>query len=127
MELLAHDGPRYVGAMLAWVHQAVAAEHEFLESLFGVQADGRMPGAIRSSTSKARTSEEEETQKWIRELMDAALGALVTPLKSRIGQTARAQESALVSYRLAGLVRFYALTMGRTLGKQASLVTALQE
>ena len=34
IELHAHDPLRYVGDMLAWVHQAIAAEHEFLESLF---------------------------------------------------------------------------------------------
>jgi hypothetical protein len=115
--------------MLAWVHQAVAAEHEFLESLFEAPEEQRMPGAVRSFAEfGANTSKEQkDTRGWIRELMDAALGALVPPLKSRIGQTARAQESALVSYRLAGLIRFYALTMRRTLGKQATLVTALQE
>ena len=30
----AHDPLRYIGDMLAWVHQAVAGEKEFLESLF---------------------------------------------------------------------------------------------
>ena len=32
IELHAHDPLRYVGDMLAWVHQAIAAEREFLES-----------------------------------------------------------------------------------------------
>ena len=30
IELHAHDPMRYVGDMLAWVHQAIAAEREFL-------------------------------------------------------------------------------------------------
>ncbi|KAK7693935.1 hypothetical protein QCA50_003509 [Cerrena zonata] len=45
IELHAHDPMRYVGDMLAWVHQAIAAEREFLESLFGVKGDRRMVGA----------------------------------------------------------------------------------
>lgn len=34
IEIHSHDPLRYVGDMLAWVHQAVAGEKEFLESLF---------------------------------------------------------------------------------------------
>ena len=41
-ELHAHDPIRYVGDMLAWVHQAIAAECDFLESLFGLKGQTRM-------------------------------------------------------------------------------------
>lgn len=34
IELQAHDSLRYVGDMLAWIHQAAASEKEMLESLF---------------------------------------------------------------------------------------------
>jgi hypothetical protein len=34
IELQAHDSLRYIGDMLAWVHQACAGEKEMLESLF---------------------------------------------------------------------------------------------
>lgn len=71
---------RYVGDMLAWVHQVIAAEREFLESLFGVTGDGRMVGSVRTF----RVSEEEE---WIKELMDSAVGKLCVPLK--VGETTK--------------------------------------
>lgn len=74
IELHAHDPLRYVGDMLAWVHQTIAAEREFLESLFGVRTDGRMVGSVRTFKDSA----EEE---WMSELMDAAVGKLCTPLK----------------------------------------------
>ena len=61
--------------MLAWVHQSIAAEREFLESLFGLKSDGRMVGSIRKFDS---TDEEED---WIRELMDLTFGKLCIPLK----------------------------------------------
>jgi hypothetical protein len=77
IELHAHDPLRYVGDMLAWVHQAIAAERELLESLFGITGDGRMVGSVRVFDTK---SEEEE---WIRELMDACVSKLCTPLKVR--------------------------------------------
>lgn len=61
--------------MLAWVHQAIAAERELLESLFGVTNGERMVGSVRVFDGR---SEEEE---WIRELMDLCVEKLCVPLK----------------------------------------------
>lgn len=66
---------RYVGDMLAWVHQAIAAEQEFLESLFNLKVIQRMVGSVR----KFGTGGEEE--EWIQELLDLAVGKLCVPLK----------------------------------------------
>ena len=35
MDLHVNDSIRYVGDMLAWMHQAIASEEEFLEAVFG--------------------------------------------------------------------------------------------
>lgn len=35
IEMNAHDPRRYLGDMLAWLHQALASERELLISLFG--------------------------------------------------------------------------------------------
>lgn len=69
---------RYVGDMLAWVHQGIAAEQEFLEGLFDMKSVNRMVGSVRKFGSG---SEEEE---WIQELLDLAVGKLCVPLKVRI-------------------------------------------
>jgi hypothetical protein len=37
IELQAHDPIRYIGDMLAWIHQAAASEREILEGLFDVE------------------------------------------------------------------------------------------
>ncbi|KAF7306576.1 E3 ubiquitin-protein ligase PEP5 [Mycena indigotica] len=121
IELHAHDPLRYVGDMLAWVHQAIAAEREFLESLFDLQSDGRMVGSVRVFAGK---SEEEE---WIKELMDHAVGKLCVPLKVRVQQTVRSQESSIISYKIANLLQFYLLTMRRTIGEAALMSTTLSE
>lgn len=76
IELHAHDPIRYVGDMLAWVHQSIAAEQEFLESLFDLRAAKRMVGSVR----KFGSGEEEE---WIQELLDLVVGKLCIPLKVR--------------------------------------------
>jgi conserved oligomeric Golgi complex subunit 6 len=59
--------------MLAWVHQVVAAEREFVESLFGANAR-RMVGAVRNFG-------ETEEEDWMRELMDGSVAKLCGPLK----------------------------------------------
>lgn len=46
IELHAHDPIRYIGDMLAWLHQAMAGEREFLESLFGTRGEDEV-GARR--------------------------------------------------------------------------------
>ena len=74
IEIHAHDPLRYVGDMLAWVHQSIAGEREFLESLFGVKGERRMVGSVR----QFKDSEEEV---WIQELMDKAFERLRYPLK----------------------------------------------
>jgi hypothetical protein len=66
---------RYVGDMLAWVHQSIAAEQEFLESLFDLKSAKRMVGSVRQFGDGG---EEEE---WIQELLDLAVGKLCVPLK----------------------------------------------
>jgi hypothetical protein len=129
--------------MLAWVHQAIAAEREFLESLFGLKNDRRMVGSVRVQGA----SEEEE---WIRELMDLAVGKLCVPLKVceisilrkclliayisphayvqvRVQQTVRSQGSSITSYKIANLLQFYTMTMRRTIGETALLSTTLEE
>ncbi|GLB45160.1 putative conserved oligomeric complex COG6 [Lyophyllum shimeji] len=121
IELHAHDPLRYVGDMLAWVHQAMAAERELLEALFDKASDGRMVGSVRVFDGK---SEEEE---WIRELMDLCVGKLCVPLKVRVQQTVRSQESSIVSYKIANLLQFYMLTMRRTIGADAFLSKTLLE
>ena len=64
--------------MLAWVHQGIAAEYEFLESLFGLggTAHGRMVG-------EARTFGGSEEEGWVGELLDEVVGKLCVPLKVR--------------------------------------------
>ena len=80
IEIHAHDPLRYVGDMLAWVHQGIAGEREFLDGLFNVKGDGRMVGSVRVFGD----SQEEE---WIRGLMDKAFEKLRTPLKVRWSDT----------------------------------------
>jgi hypothetical protein len=120
IEIHAHDPTRYVGDMLAWVHQATASEHELLDSLFGVRAH-RMVGEARRT---ARRSEDEQR---VAEILNKNLEGLGRPLKLRIEQTIKSQEGIIMTYRIVNLVQFYLVTMRKTIGPDATLCKALQE
>lgn len=119
IEIHAHDPTRYVGDMLAWVHQATASEHELLESLFGVRAT-RMVGAERDAAST-------DADRRVAEALDRDLEGLGRPLKLRIEQTIKSQEGIIMNYRIVNLVQFYLVTMRKTIGPGALLVATLQE
>jgi conserved oligomeric Golgi complex subunit 6 len=75
IELHAHDPLRYVGDMLAWVHQALAGERELAEALLREQtAPRRMVGA-------ARFFGESLEENLMRDMVDGAVGRLCAPLK----------------------------------------------
>ncbi|KAL7409891.1 oligomeric Golgi complex subunit 6 [Mrakia frigida] len=121
IELHAHDPQRYVGDMLAWVHQATAGEREFLESLFGAKAvDGRMVGSMR----RKGEGEEEEL---VREMLDRDMEGCCRPLRIRIQHTIKSQDGVIMSYKIVNLLQFYLVTMKRTIGEDALLSRTLQE
>lgn len=137
IELHAHDPIRYVGDMLAWIHQTVASEREFLTALFdekegeggrrigqrrrglegSVDLTGSDPGSLRLGAGEAL----------MREVLNSNLDGCCRPLKLRIQQTLRSQEGSVTSYRLAHLVQFYRITMEKTIGSRATLSRTLGE
>ncbi|OXG10479.1 hypothetical protein C366_06721 [Cryptococcus neoformans Tu401-1] len=120
IEIHAHDPTRYVGDMLAWVHQTTATEHEFLEGMFGVKEKKRWVG-------QERDGEEGEEVRMASEVLDKDLEGLSRPLKLRIQQTIKSQEGVIMAYKIANLLQFYLVTMRKTIGEKAVLVQTLQE
>jgi len=105
--------------MLVWMHRAIVVECEFLEALLSIDAGTRMPGAVHPP---AHTED-----KWLGELVDAAIGGLCGLLCACVLQMVCAQESGLNVYKVARLLHFYMLTMVWTLGAHALLATTLRE
>ncbi|ORX35318.1 putative intra-golgi transport-related protein [Kockovaella imperatae] len=122
IELHAHDPIRYVGDMLAWVHQATASEHEFLESLFGVRERKRMMGSER-----LKDAELDVEEAMVRDALDKDLDGLSRPLKMRIQQTVKSQEGIIMTYKVTNLLQFYLVTMRKTIGDDAGLCKTLQQ
>ncbi|PWY99918.1 oligomeric complex COG6 [Testicularia cyperi] len=138
IERHAHDPMRYVGDMLAWIHQTVASEREFLTSLFGEKEGegGRRIGqrrrGLEGSVDLTNASDPETLllgpgEALVREVLNQNLDGCCRPLKIRVQQTLRSQDGSVTTYRLAHLVHFYCQTMERTIGTRASLSKALGE
>ncbi|TKY87588.1 hypothetical protein EX895_003602 [Sporisorium graminicola] len=137
IELHAHDPLRYVGDMLAWIHQTVASEREFLTALFDEKEGegGRRIGQRRRGLegSLDLTGSDPESlrlgpgEALVREVLNSNLDGCCRPLKVRIQQTLRSQEGSVMSYRLAHLVQFYRSTMDKTIGSRATLSKTLGE
>ncbi|XP_071838293.1 conserved oligomeric Golgi complex subunit 6-like [Apostichopus japonicus] len=108
IELHSHDPLRYVGDMLAWLHQASATEKEQLVSL------------LRMATGQPRDSKIEEVLGHITE-------GICRPFKVRVEQVIVAEPGPVVLYKLANLLKFYKYTIGQHLNKEAALTSTLSE
>ena len=75
IEMNAHDPRRYLGDMLAWVHQALASERELLISLFGQDNQSRTSGTHADGPSDVPSSSA---------LLDKVLEGICRPLKVSI-------------------------------------------
>ncbi|KAJ1038338.1 hypothetical protein NDA10_001000 [Ustilago hordei] len=137
IELHAHDPIRYVGDMLAWIHQTVASEREFLTALFdekegeGGRRIGQRRRGLEGSLDLTRSDPNSfmlgPGEALVREVLNSNLDGCCRPLKLRIQQTLGSQEGSVTSYRLAHLVQFYRSTMEKTIGSRAALSKTLDE
>ena len=107
IDMHAHDPVRYVGDMLAWVHQTVASEMEFLQAMFRPDNNKSKPVL----TLKQSAAEEEESSNTrglsLPDLLSRCLQGLGRPLRSRIMQTLEGRVGLGVLYSLTDLLSFY--------------------
>lgn len=85
IELHAHDPLRYIGDMLAWLHQTVASEREFLESLLSSEKRKPDRGQAKITFPKASPlrlvgSEVPDTE-IVNSLLDKNMEGTARPLK----------------------------------------------
>lgn len=133
IELQAHDPLRYVGDMLAWIHQTVAGEREFYGQLFSEQDNegGRRVGQRRrnidGSVDLSSGVPTDKRAVYAREMLDRSLEGCCHPLSSRVEQTIRSQEGCITTFKLANLVQFYKIVMDNTIGSRASVSKMLND
>ncbi|KAM3728990.1 Conserved oligomeric Golgi complex subunit [Dirofilaria immitis] len=108
IELLSHDSLRYIGDMLAWIHQAMATERELLQALLKLcSADVLKENSIGI---QSQISE-----------------ALCRPFKVRVEQALTTETNCIVLYRLSCLFTFYLETMSSSLNSDSMLIQTYAE
>ena len=128
IELHAHDAQRYVGDMLAWVHQAVAGEQELLEAVCGEAAVSAVvvpepPAASSSSEGGEGGAAAAAGGAPPKESAEAAAGAagaaggstmlgqvfegLARPLRLRLQHALQGLSNPVLLYKLSHLLAFY--------------------
>jgi len=137
IEFFAHDPLRYIGDMLAWIHQTLASEREMLQGLFDVKGKKMNNGDnnITSSSSDKEFYDDAENifsivpdNETIIELLNKILEGTCRPLQVRIEQIFKSGNIGIVEiYRIYSLLQFYHNTMENVLGSEAFINVALQK
>jgi len=135
IEFFAHDPLRYVGDMLAWIHQTLASEREMLQGLFDVRGKKMENGEPVTSTADQEYYDDMEKiftivpdNKTIIELLNKILEGTCRPLQVRIEQIFKSSNLGVVEiYRIYSLLQFYHNTIENVLGSEAFINVSLQK
>ena len=100
IEMHAHEPSRYVGDMLAWLHQA-------------------LPGEVETITQLLRKCHTLEVEAKARSILASVTEGVCRPLKTRVEQILVSEPGAVTLYRLTNLIRFYETTIGSMLKSPA--------
>lgn len=117
IEIQTHDPPRYIGDMLAWIHQNIASETELINSLvhdphFVIQT-GNTSDDVGSIN--------------IGRVVDTTLDGVIRPFRSRLSQVLGSHPNVVVVYKLSNILDFYSRTIGKIVGRKSQVVTSLNE
>ena len=107
IELHAHDPLRYVGDMLAWLHQATPSERESLQALL-------------------RDCRPAETAARVDTALASVCESVCRPLRARLEQVLLGSPGAVVLHKVSGLIQFYRTTIGQVV-PGGPLPAALEE
>lgn len=111
IEMHAHEPTRYVGDMLAWLHQACPGEAENIAQL--LRLCDKLPTSVENVASK---------------ILCGTTEGVTRPLKQRVEQILVSESGAVVLYRLTNLIRFYENTINGVLKSPTSgLSTSLAD
>ncbi|KAL2613897.1 hypothetical protein R1flu_025589 [Riccia fluitans] len=141
IEVHAHDPLRYVGDMLAWLHQALASERELATALFSSDVNAAVDTTSQRFTSDAskllasksgRYSKDQERDEGKVEtdmafVLDRVFEGVCRPFKVRVEQVLQSQPGLILAYKLSNLLEFYSHTVSELLGESAALSVTVRE
>lgn len=114
IEMVAHDPVRYIGDILAWIHQSAANERELIDSLLSLDDEHAEPDSKKQMLAFNILNEIFET--------------LNKDLKMRIDQILNGEEVDIIIYfKLGHFLELYSNTVSKMLGKNSSFPMYLLE
>jgi hypothetical protein len=116
IDLHAHDAVRYVSDMLAWMHQTIVSEEEFLRQVFGDSPTEK--GDLGEDAPPAGLS--------VQELLSRCLQGLGRPLRMRVLQSLEGRVSVSALFSLHDLLTFYEGTFARLLRSENAVHSAVK-
>jgi len=122
IELHAHDPQRYVGDMLAYLHQATPTEKENLVAFL----KHCQPIVAKTTRDEEKPIFKEKIQVYEEALASITEGAC-RPLRSRVEQILLSEHGPLILYQLTNLIRFYCGTIGHVIPKGSELINMLED
>ena len=123
IELHAHDPQRYVGDMLAFLHQATPTEKENINALL----KHCEPVLIKDNSAKEETFKTKEKSEICEESLASITEGACRPLRSRVEQILLSEHGSLILYQLTNLIRFYCDTISQAIPKSSELISMLED
>ncbi|KAJ3253271.1 Golgi transport complex subunit 6 [Boothiomyces macroporosus] len=125
IEYYAHDPTRYVGDILAWIHQACIAEYEMLSSVFGIVGNSQ-----RQAVELPQVFEQVEGYQTSREqvlsVLDKNTEGLAPMLNKRIDAMITVLLGSIQIYKIQNTIQFYHQTLSKILDPKSTLLTSLE-
>eukprot|EP01132_Coremiostelium_polycephalum_P009376 gene9376-11518_t len=123
IEINAHDPQRYLGDMLAWIHQTLASEFEILSLLLGKitikiplfddnnqeqqQDNNHQNSTISHSTSDQDISNISEQIEPIHKVLSSSFESVSRPLSIRVEKILQSKPGVTVIYKMVSVLDFY--------------------
>lgn len=119
IELTSHDPLRFVGDLLAWLHQCMASEQELLDSILH-DSDQRSKSATHPTEGNAIDMRTVRSR-----LIDSTFSEIMPSLRQRVDAVLTQQVDREVLYKTSILIRFYRDLLGRILLPGAHMLDSL--
>ena len=123
IELHAHDPQRYIGDMLAYLHQATPTEKENIYALL----KHCEPVIIKKEKTEETPAETKDKAQICQESLASITEGACRPLRSRVEQILLSEHGPLILYQLTNLIRFYCGTIVQVIPKNSDLIMTLDD